>query len=86
MQISQPDLLASLSALTCPCCHGALHRDDQADSIYVHCYHCNTFEFAGFKDMKSGGMVLAYLNDSLEGEVDPKLLRALEKVLCRHTY
>ncbi|HMF32333.1 MAG TPA: hypothetical protein VKK79_13010, partial [Candidatus Lokiarchaeia archaeon] len=72
--------------LRCPCCHGALHRDDQLDSIYINCHQCGTFEFAGFKDLESGEMLLAYLNDDIEGSVDPRLLTELEKVLYRRAY
>jgi hypothetical protein len=86
MILSIPDLITSLTTLKCPCCNGSLHRDDQRDSIYINCHHCETFEFSGFRDMDSGKMVLAYYNDAREGTVDDGVLDSLEKVLYRRTY
>ncbi len=86
MILSMPDLLASLSNLKCPCCHGALHRDEQRDSIYVNCHACGTFEFSSFRDLDTGKIVLAYYNNAEEGTMDDGVLDSLEKVLLRRNY
>ena len=86
MILSMPELLASLSTLKCPCCNGALHRDEQQDSIYVNCHSCGMFEFSGFRDLESGKIVLAYYNNADEGTVDDSILDSLEKVLLRRCY
>ncbi len=76
---------SSLKTKVCPYCGNTLYTDDQDDSIYVNC-DCGNFDFNGFKDLETGHLVLAYINNSLEGTVDPDTLKAFERVLFRREY
>lgn len=85
VDISLQTVQTSLTTKTCPHCGRAMVTDDQVDSVYVNC-DCGHFDFNGFKDLETGHLVLAYVNNDLEGTVDPAVLKQFERVLFRRGF
>jgi len=71
-----------ISKNRCLHCSSHLHYDNQPDSIYISCSkNFNHFRISGFKDIETGKIILAYLNDMNEGILSEKLLRDFQKII-----
>ena len=82
-------LLGSLQTIDkncCPKCRSKLHYDNQKDSIYISCVNDHShFEIAGFKDLRSGNIVLLYDNNT-DGIVNQTVLEEFQNVIFRKLY
>ncbi|MFX1258842.1 MAG: hypothetical protein ACFFAN_13355 [Promethearchaeota archaeon] len=81
------EIYRSINSNRCPICASRLNFDDQNDSIYVNCVNdLKHFKISGFKNLRTGELVLVYLNNNDDGIVNRTVLKEFQKVISRKLY